>query len=257
MKNRLFLYQMLVSTALVLITQFAYAENASKYFKDESLVLAKAIKAGDVEKIKVLSENIDLNQSHKNDMTLLAYAMLVKQVDAITALVVAGANPLQYTDGLGQPLVIAAGGKAEYLKAFLEAGVDPNSRDRWGSPILFMALDSDNDDKVKLLIDYGADLEIRSTGLKRGALDHAFSGLYYDRVEYLIRQGLSNFLVENKNGVTFGYRLQTELDHQSQDKSTLAYKKLIQLKSLLQERGVKFPIEASEKLQRRLDKVSE
>jgi len=239
MKNIIRICCILVSAALVLISPFAQAKNASKYFAGDPLLLAKAIKAGKIEKIRTLSENIDLNQVHSNDMTLLAYSMLVKRVAAITELVIAGANPLQHTE------------------AFLEAGVDPNSRDRWGTPILFHALDSDNDDKVKLLIDYGVDLEIRSENVKRSALDHAFSGLNYDRVEYLIKQGLSNFLEEDVNGVTFGYMLQTELDHQSQDKSTLAYKKLIELKSLLLERGVKFPIAASDTLQRRLDKVGE
>jgi len=257
MKNIIRICCILVSAALVLISPFAQAKNASKYFAGDPLLLAKAIKAGKIEKIRTLSENIDLNQVHSNDMTLLAYSMLVKRVAAITELVIAGANPLQHTEGLGQPLVLAARGKAKYLKAFLEAGVDPNSRDRWGTPILFHALDSDNDDKVKLLIDYGVDLEIRSENVKRSALDHAFSGLNYDRVEYLIKQGLSNFHEEDVNGVTFGYMLQTELDHQSQDKSTLAYKKLIELKSLLLERGVKFPIAASDTLQRRLDKVGE
>lgn len=197
--------------ALVLVTvltpQFVCAANASKYFDGEYLVLAKAIKANKIKKIKTLSNDIDLNKVHAKDMTLLAYAMLEKRFDAITELVVAGAAPLQYTEELGQPLVLAARGKIKYLKAFLEAGVDPNSRNRWGTPILFHASDWDNPDKIKLLIDYGVDLEIRSTILRRGALDHAFSRLYYDQVEYLIKQGLSNFLVENKNGVTFAYRL--------------------------------------------------
>ena len=245
----------LMSMAQILFLPTALAANPAKYFTGESLVLTKAIRAGENKAIKSLSENLDLNQVYDKDMTVLAYAMLVKNTDAITELVLAGADPLQYTEGMGQPLVLAAQGKTEFLKAFLRAGVDPNSRDRWGMPILFAALDWNSDDKIKLLIEYGADLEIRSSNVKRGALDQAFSGLYYDRVVFLIKQGLSNFLVEDTNGVTFAYTLQTELDHQSKDQTTLAYKKLVELKSLLEERGVKFPVEPSDKLRARLEKT--
>ena len=255
MKKWISFYRTLVSVVLMLSTQLVLAADPSKYFGGDSLVLAKAIRAGRVETIQNLSEDLNLNQVHNNDMTLLAYAMLVKQSKAIKQLVLAGADPLQYTEGLGQPLVIAASGKAEFLKAFLDAGVDPNSRDRWGMPILFMTLDSKNDDKVKLLIDYGVNLEIRSQRTSRGALDHAFTGLNYDRVEYLIKQGLNNFLVENVNGLSFAYLLQEELDHQSQDQSTAAFKKLLTLKTLLQDRGVEFPIAPSEKLRRHREKM--
>jgi len=78
---------------------------------------------------------------------------------------------LLLTGGLGQPLVIAAKAKPKYLEAFLKAGVDPDSRDRCGMPILFHALDTKTTKQLELLIEYGADLEIRSKGVKRGALD--------------------------------------------------------------------------------------
>jgi len=63
--------------------------------------------------------------------------------------------------------------------------------------------------------------------VKRGALDQAFSGLQYDHVNFLIEQGLDNFLVEDTNGMTFAYLLQLELDQQSQDPTNLVYRKLI------------------------------
>jgi len=245
----------LMSLVQVLFSPTALAVNPAKYFSGDSLVLTKAIRAGDNNAIKSLSESLDLNLVYDEDITVLAYAMLVKNTGAITELVLAGADPLQYTEGLGQPLVIAARGKPKFLEAFLKAGVDPNSRDRWGMPILLHALDWNNDDKIKLLIEYKADLEIRTQGVQRGALVQAFSGLYYDRVEFLIKQGLSDFLVEDVNGVTFAYMLQLELEHQSQDQSTLAYKKLRELKSLLEERGVEFPVEPSDKLRARLEKT--
>jgi len=51
--------------------------------------------------------------------------------------------------------------------------------------------------------------------------------LQYDHVNFLIEQGLDNFLVEDTNGMTFAYLLQLELDQQSQDPTNLVYRKLI------------------------------
>ena len=79
---------------------------------------------------------------------------------------------------------------------------------------------------------------------------HAFASLAYDHVEYLIKHGV-NLESQTSNGVTLAYFLDLELDQQSAAPNSVAFKKLIQLRELMKERGVKFPATHPEKLRSR------
>lgn len=77
--------------------------NPQDYFSGQQLELAKAIEEGDVDAVKTLAPESDLNKPGKQDMTLLFWAIgnaindkkTSPHLKVITLLVKAGADPLQ------------------------------------------------------------------------------------------------------------------------------------------------------------------
>ncbi|MBO4639863.1 MAG: ankyrin repeat domain-containing protein [Treponema sp.] len=79
--------------------------------------------------------------------------------------------------------------KTEICNLFLEAEIDPNSRDDFGTPLLNIAVRNDNEDFVKKLLDAGA--EINASSDDRGytaVMDAVWRG-NYEITKLLIERG--------------------------------------------------------------------
>lgn len=79
--------------------------------------------------------------------------------------------------------------KTEICNLFLEAEIDPNARDEFGTPLLNIAVRNDNIDFVKKLLDAGA--QINESSEDRGytpVMDAVWRG-NYEITKYLIEKG--------------------------------------------------------------------
>ena len=212
--------------------------------------LGSAIAANDFARLEKLisSEDIELNKIHKKDMTFLHFAFLHKNIESMKLLVESDASPHIEIKDVGSVMGIAVGAKdTKFLEALLESGVSANSTDRWEMPHFFAATTkNDNCQTLKVFAKHGADFDIpSSTG--RTASMHAFTSLAYDHVEYLINHGV-NLESATNNGVTLAYFLDLEMEQQSNSPNSVAFKKLTQLRTLMEKRGVKFPATHPKKL---------
>jgi Ankyrin repeat len=147
--------------------------NSGRYaFGDQPalLAVAQAIRANDEEAIRAAAKNVpDLQAPGLDGTTLLCWA--VRQtwrrpqlVQAVKTLLSLGADP-NYTNGHRESYALAASvhGPAAGLQAMLEAGGDPNARNDYGWPIVFMhyKLGYYKDEeraRLDLLLDHGADI---------------------------------------------------------------------------------------------------
>ncbi|WP_171062760.1 ankyrin repeat domain-containing protein [Larkinella sp. C7] len=146
-------------------------ENGSFYFPDvERQQIAAAVAVGDVEQVKMLLQKTprQLNQSGYQSTTLLDFAAMTavrsqnpqRILQCLELLMEHGAT-VQGPDSLHLPtqFLICETGSPALLEWFLAKGVDPNERPHDGSPLLFKVMDLDVErlEKVKVLLDHGAD----------------------------------------------------------------------------------------------------
>ena len=209
------------------------------FFDGRGLELARAINRGDVKEVSVKANGLDLNQAYRQKMTFLFFSLVCNQLKVAAELIKLGASPYVVSPGFGSPLDFAVrANEDDMLRAMLDAGVSPNATNSWGTPLLFTAACKDSTKTMELLVDRGADLNVKDTNLGRTALFEAFSKLCYDQTEYLITHG-AKVDISLLNGVTFAYSLQKRLGQQKI--GTAGYEKLNEIKKLVEARGVKFP----------------
>ena len=79
--------------------------------------------------------------------------------------------------------------KTEICNLFLEAEIDPNSRDDFGTPLLNIAVRNDNEDFVKKLLDAGAEIDAVSDDRGYTAVMDAVWRGNYDITKLLIEKG--------------------------------------------------------------------
>lgn len=210
---------------------------SARYFNGAALILAEAIKGNRIDEIRQLAGQVNLNQFHKKNMTLLIWAMLMNSEEAFRLLLVAGANPnLKDHDNI-QPVALAAGARDNnpYLKLLLQYGGDPNSWQRT-KPALHVAIDRKYNQNVILLLDAGGDINSRD---KNGLTLLNSAGYLQDfpmALEF-IRRG-ADITIPTKNGGGIALSVQGG----TPQPGSASYKAQIELKKLLMDRGVTFPI---------------
>jgi len=207
------------------------------YFTGPQLVLAKAIQSADSESVIRLSKTTDLNTPGNEHFTLLLFALNEvmyngnpqKRLDIVTELVRAGADPQQaQPNARGTPAqMMAMGDKDIWLKALLDGGLDPNSRDKLlNVPLIFSALSAKNTATLALLIERGADINTRDT-LGETPLVDAFFRTDFDKVYFLLEHGANPNPV-NKQGRSFSQMLDRNLQQVKQ--GTEYYDHVVKLK---------------------------
>ncbi|WP_400257858.1 ankyrin repeat domain-containing protein [Serratia nevei] len=218
------------------------------YFTGQQLVLAKAIRDGNIGDIKRLAKETDLNSPGEHDMTLLFFALATSTHDNATSerlqiateLVKAGADPLQpRPNGGASPAEwMAKLDNGIWLKALLDGGLSPDARGKVDElPIIFQTSKARNSETLKVLVAHGANLEARDI-LGQTVVMDAFRYSSFDNVKYLLNNGANPNPI-NKRGVSLVEMVSKEIKN---SKEGGEYNdECLTIKKMMIERGVKWP----------------
>ncbi|KJM64874.1 Inversin [Pluralibacter gergoviae] len=221
------------------------------FFEARQLEIAKAIYEGDetdlLKKLPLISTE-ELNKPAKAGMTLLFWAMTAslgdnatpERLHIISDLVRAGADPLQtQPDGPGSPAELAIkSDNGMWIKAMLDGGLSPNAREkRHNEAIIFKSIWAKNTDSLKVLIDYGADINIRDS-LENTVLISALDAHSYDHVILLLENGADSS-IRGSSGWSMGNQLQRYFDRGISDNEER--NKLEKIKNILIQHGGQWP----------------
>jgi hypothetical protein len=123
----------------------------------------------------------------------------------------------------------------EPLRAMLEAGMDTEIK-RGSGTLIFDVPNLEDNDALKLLVEFGADVNAKASLEQTPLLD--FISVKFDEALYLLDHGADPFVMKN-GGLTAAYLVQDRLE--SMDKSTDAYQKMLKIQQKMIALGVKFP----------------
>ena len=153
--------------------QFQTEQDSGRWdFGDQPALFAVAqgIVKNDPDVIRAAAKGVpDLQAPGRDGATLLNFAVMQswqrpESVDAIRTLLSLGADP-NYTNGNRNSFAMANAvhASAPVLRAMLEAGGNPNTRDEFGRPVILMNwylgyYENQARSRLELLLDHGADV---------------------------------------------------------------------------------------------------
>ena len=153
--------------------QFQAEQDSGRWdFGDQPplFAVAQGIVKNDPDAIRAAAKGVpDLQAPGRDGATLLNFAVMQswqrpESVDAIRTLLSLGADP-NYTNGNRNSFAMANAvhASAPVLRAMLEAGGNPNTRDEFGRPVILMNwylgyYENQARSRLELLLDHGADV---------------------------------------------------------------------------------------------------
>lgn len=164
------------------------------------------------------------------------------RLQIVTELIRAGADPLQpRPDGKSSPAeFVLMADSGEWIKAMLDGGLSPNAKDYvFDKPIIFQSIEAKNTETLKVMLDRGGNINITDS-LGNTLLIDAFDFHSYDHVFLLLERGADPD-IRADNGWTLGNQLQRFLEKAKKDSDE--YKDLIAIKESLIRHGGKWPPE--------------
>jgi len=184
---------------------------ADDFFEDRVVVdLCKAIERDDTAKVEqLISDGVDVNALGKGRMTPLLWALPDGKLVQFERLIDAGADPnVIVTSDFHSRGIIHAGHSVTHLAAgardfgflrkVIDSGCDPNIRDTYTEDsVLHTVIQSPVDDKiqrVKLLIENGADLDAMSSVDATPVILAVRFGRQYDVALLLLDAGANPFI---------------------------------------------------------------
>ncbi|WP_140398982.1 hypothetical protein [Halomonas citrativorans] len=218
---------------------------ATDFFQGPQLEMAEAIERNDMEALRQGPEQgIDLHARGDKQITLMWFALLQENTDAIRTLVELGVHPNESpVEGGGTPLGQALRKSGtEYLKAMLDGGLSPNDSagndgNDTGYPLIFSTITSGTLAHIKLLVERGADIHYRlNNGKGSSPLDSSATGTKPEVAIYLLEQGAEPN-IRLRTGVTTAWRVHNRLSNRSGS----VREGFAQLRDMMIERGVEFP----------------
>jgi ankyrin repeat protein len=226
--------------------------NPQDYFSGQQLELAKSIEEGNVDVVKTLAPDTDLNKPGKQDMTLLFWALgnaindkkTLPHLQIITLLVKAGADPLQpRPQGKSSPAEFALkGDSADWINAMLDGGLSPNVKDKvFHEPIIFQSIKAKNTETLEAMLNRGADVN-STNSLGKTLVFDALDNQSYDHVLLLLDRG-ADPSIKAKNGWSMSNALADALSGLEQGSEQ--YEKLNEIKEKLIQKGGKWPPQPS------------
>jgi ankyrin repeat protein len=140
--------------------------------------------------------SVGLSNAESPDNEKLRMGVMVRDMEMIQSAIQAGADPNYVPENKESPLWIAAFDKnAQILELLLEKGGDPNQVNRNGTPLLITAsrvIDASRDNRpqvVKLLLRYGADIEVMDKKKRYRPLNMAATFGTYETLKTLLENG--------------------------------------------------------------------
>ncbi|HAY0637586.1 TPA: ankyrin repeat domain-containing protein [Serratia rubidaea] len=218
------------------------------YFTGQQLVLAKAIQAGDLGRIKQLAPETDLNTPGEQRLTPLFFALNeamyndnpANRLAIITALVSAGADPFPRGVGDKPALWMAKASKDIWLKAMLDGGLSPDARDKdTDYPMIYETINAKTTDTLALLVMRGADINSRNS-LGETPLTVAFFSSKFEHANYLLDHGADPNPV-TKKGWVFASLVQDGIKDSRSE--TEYHQNCLRLRDKMIALGVKWPPE--------------
>ncbi|UFS72075.1 ankyrin repeat domain-containing protein [Geomonas sp. RF6] len=187
------LLRQLISSSLLLLLTGSCSEtkgvtmNPETYFSGQQLAAYNLARRGETERLlKAVKEGVDLNCPGQQRLTMLGFAVLTADHDAIVNLVRAGANPNQVIPRAGSPAILAITKhfnppRTEAVAALLDAGYDPNQILGEGTPYLFYFVDYSHWLGLRLALQRGGNINVRRSNgesllayvVERGELSQA------------------------------------------------------------------------------------
>ena len=221
------------------------------FFEGRQLDIAQLIYDGDEVKLKEKLPSVskeELNRQVKADMTLLFWSVLnsiydkntPERLKIITDLVKAGADPLQpRPEGGSSPAeFVMKADKGIWVKAMLDGGLPPNAKDKvFYEPIIFQTIKAKNPETLKVMLDYGADINTRDS-LGNTLLISSLDSHSFDHTILLLERGADS-KIKGKFGWTMGNQLQRFIARgvgDAEDKE-----KIDKIKELLIKKGGDWP----------------
>jgi hypothetical protein len=182
--------------------QFQAEQDSGRWdFGDQPALFAVAqgIVKNDPDAIRAAAKGVpDLQAPGRDGATLLNFAVMQswqrpESVDAIRTLLSLGADP-NYTNGNRNSFAMANAvhASAPVLRAMLEAGGNPNTRDEFGRPVILMNwylgyYENQARSRLELLLDHGADV---NSAMPKDGSDSAG----YPLLLYRTAMGLKDYL---------------------------------------------------------------
>lgn len=167
---------------------------AENFFSDEQLSAYGYAHDGDTERLgEITRVRVDLNQPAKEDMTLLGFAVLTADHQAIVNLMRAGANPNQVIPNAGSPAILAITHhydppRTKALAALFDGGYDPNQLLSYGTPYMFYFVKYDHWPGLELALRRGGNINIRRSNGK-SLLTYLIERGHYPQARDLISKG--------------------------------------------------------------------
>ena len=245
------LFNLLIRCHMPDPTNPIYREDPATYFAaGPALAAAQAIRAGDVAALdKVFAQHPDLdpNQPGNKGVTLLFWAYAHYSVPMLQALVRHGANVNQQLH-LPHPRSAQQGGdwmedtyllniavkgpKDDLIVALLDLGANPNAKNYQQEPALINAIFVRQYQRLKILLDHGANINETDSGGDTAASTLAALN-YFEMVYYLLERGADWRVLDG----TIAFHVQ-ESDIGNEE--SVAWQ--IKVKHWLMAHGVKFPV---------------
>lgn len=216
---------------------------ANYFFEGKALEAAVSIDRGDMKDLRYVVRDLDVNARGRDGVTLLVYAILNNNFEAIKVLVEAGSDVGgRGFDGSGTVInMILYGRDSRFLRSALDGGLSPDYSDaeaRGGNTLLIKSAGRVGSlEKVKMLLEYGAGLEGKN-GLGDTALMEAISDFNYDIASFLVERG-ANFEYFDELGVTPAWALQLVID--GQKPSSPNRREFEKIRDSMIARGIRFP----------------
>ena len=120
----------------------------------------------------------------------------------------------------------------------LRGGANPNAVDRNGHPAIFAAVAEEQIEQIKMLMQFGADINLTSLSGKNSAM-YAANINRYEMVHYLIEQGV-DYAARNKARGDIAWDVHDKLSNNLLSPEYSAYGWALKVKQQLIDRGIKF-----------------
>jgi ankyrin repeat protein len=156
----------------------------------------------------------DNDELHKAVNEQLRKAVVVGDVEDVRAALERGADPNYVRDDEQSPLSMAVWSKnVAILQMLLQHGGNPNHFNIYGTPLLISATRGDGSEKIKVLLRYGANIEITDKSKRHTPLTAAATFGTPSTIKTLLENGADpNNVPENGSSALFMLSINKQCD---------------------------------------------